>query len=209
MTTMIDIDTFLPEVLLYAPNTTDLVAFRFIIEAARELCERCEVWRETDEFEITAPEMQGVTTISAADILGIEQAYLDGQLLVPQTVEWLDSNLPGWDIDPNMSGSARYVTQLASNTVTVVPKATGTMKARLVLQPAKSADELPDFLLRDYATDIGRGAAGKVLTTPGQDANPQLGLSHISWFASRLDTLAVRSARGQQGAPLRTRGRYF
>ncbi len=208
MTKMTDIDDFLPKVLHFAPNTSDLVAYRFILEAARELCERLRIWRATDEFTIDQPLVQGVCTIRDADIEAIESAWLDGEKLIPKTIPWLDNDLPGWDTGDVNAGAARYVTQVTRNTVTVAPRATGSLRVRLILKPAEDALSLPLFLLTDYGMEIGRGAAGKVLTDP-DSKNPQLGLAHQQYFDGRLDTLSTRAAKGQQGAPLRTRGKYF
>lgn len=208
MTRMLDIDDFLPEVLRYAPNASDIVAQRHILTAARELCARLKIWRESDSFPITAPDMQGVCTIRDADIERIEAAFLDGVALEPRTAAWLDANDPTWSITEDAGGNARYVTQLEPNTVTVVPRATGSMSIRLILKPARDALSLPTFLLNDYANEIGRGAAAAILTDPNSD-NPQLGLDHRAWFEGRLDYLATKAAKGQQGARLRTKGAFL
>jgi len=205
---MLDIDYFLPEVLRYAPNTSDVVGQRHLITAARELCTRLKIWRETDRFPITAPDMQGVCTIRDADIERIEAAFLDGVPLEPKTVAWLDDNEPAWSIDEEATGNSRYVTQLEPNTVTVVPRAEGTLNVRLILKPARDALSLPAFLLNDYSNEIGRGAAAVILTDPNSE-NPQLGIDHRAWFEGRLDTLATKAAKGQQGARLRTKGAYI
>ena len=208
MAEMIDIDDFLPEVLRYSPNANDLVAERFIRQAARELCERCKLWKETDTIEITTPEMQGVLTIDGADIVSIEAAKLDDATLEPKTTGWLDVEYPFWTIDTTPSGPARYVTQLRPNTVTVVPAVEGTLKARMVLRPSRTATTLPSFLLERYSEEIGRGAAGRILMEPDSE-NPQLGLVHAGWFDRRLSRLAIDAVKGQQNAPLRTRGSYL
>ncbi|MDQ0135669.1 hypothetical protein J2T08_003590 [Neorhizobium galegae] len=208
MPQMLDIDDFLPDALRYAPNVSDLVAQRCVIAAAREFCERLKLWREDDTFPITAPDMQGLSTYRDADIVSIESARLDDHPLEPKPIAWLDANCPGWSFETENVGSARYVTQLEPNTVTVVPRATGTMKIRLVLKPARDAFSLPAFLLNDHGETISRGAAAKILTEPNSD-NPQLGVDHRAWFEAKLDNLAVKAVRGQQGAPLRTRGAYL
>ncbi|WP_200959462.1 hypothetical protein [Rhizobium sp. Root1203] len=205
---MIDIDDFLPEALRHSPNTSDLVAQRHILAAARELCARLRVWRETDTFEVTAPDMQGVCTYRDAAIEKIEAAFLNGVPLEPKTVAWLDENEPTWSIADEATGNARYVTQLEPNTVTVVPRIAGTMKIRLILKPARDAFSLPEFLLEDYSDEISRGAAARILTD-ANSTNPQLGLDHRAWFTDRLDYLAIKVAKGQQSAPLRTKGSSF
>ncbi|MEG3807310.1 hypothetical protein DBT53_005940 [Aerococcus mictus] len=102
------------------------------------------------------------------------------------------------------------MTQSAPNTVTLFPKASGSLSLRLILLPSQDATTLPDFLVDQYAREIGWGAAGEILTTPNAEfANPQLGLDFRSRFEDRLNSLQVRAAKGQHGAPLRTRGRYM
>lgn len=207
MVQMLDIDDFLPEVLRYAPNVTDFTAQRFIIQAARDLCERCKVWRENDTISITAPEMQGVCTIADAAIVAIQSARLGDRQLEPVRVEWLDAEIPNWANDTNEM-KALYVTQIRPDTIAVVPRETGTLSVRLALKPSRNATSLPALLLENYAEEIGRGAAGRILIDPNSD-NPQLGLAHQQWFSQQLETIATRVAKGQQKAPLRTRGRYL
>lgn len=207
MVEMIDIDEFLPEVLRYAPNASDFAAHRFIRQAARDLCERCKIWRENDVIEITAPDMQGVCTIADAAIVEIQSALLGDRKLEPVRPEWLDDTIPTWSTDTT-EGTALYVTQMRPNTLTVVPRETGTLSVRLLLKPARTATSLPALLLEDYSEEIGRGAAGRILVEPNSE-NPQLGLDHRNWFQNRLDTLATRATRGQQNAPLRTKGAYL
>jgi predicted metal-dependent phosphoesterase TrpH len=207
MVQMLDIDDFLPEVLRYAPNVTDFTAQRFIIQAARDLCERCKVWRENDTISITAPEMQGVCTIADAAIVAIQSARLGDRQLEPVRVEWLDAEIPNWANDTNEM-TALYVTQIRPDTIAVVPRETGTLSVRLALKPSRNATSLPALLLENYAEEIGRGAAGRILIDPNSE-NPQLGLAHQQWFSQQLETIATRVAKGQQKAPLRTRGRYL
>ena len=207
MVQMLDIDDFLPEVMRYAPNASDFAAQRFLIQAARDLCERCKVWRENDNISITAPEMQGVCTIADAAIVSIQSAMLNERALEPVRVEWLDAEIPNWATDTTET-TALYVTQIRPDTIAVVPRETGTLSVRFALKPSRNATSLPALLLENYAEEIGRGAAARILIDPNSD-NPQLGLAHQQWFSQQLDTIAVRVAKGQQKAPLRTRGRYL
>ncbi|WP_159953052.1 hypothetical protein [Rhizobium sp. 18065] len=208
MARMIDIDEFLPEVMRYAPNASDFVAQRFLLQAARDLCDRLKIWRENDTFEVTDSTNEGVCTIRDADIVSIDAARLNGVSLEPQTNSWLDENQPGWSLADAPVAPARYITQLEPNTVTVVPKATGTMTVRLVLKPARDATSMPAFLLDEYSEEIGRGAAGRILTDPNSD-NPQLGLDHRQWFKDRLDSLSFKAVMGQHRARPRAKGSYL
>jgi hypothetical protein len=208
MATMIDIDDFLPKVLIHAPNTSDLIAFEYIIEAARELCERVDVWRERETLEAFGPE-DILTTLQDADIQRIDAARLNGYDLQPKTTAWLDEEKPGWDLDDEIKGNASYVTQVARNSIRVVPATNGKLTARFILKPAYGAVSMPDVLLSEYGQEVGRGAAAKILARPSEDANPQLALYHGEWFMARLNKLHLDAVRGQQGARLRTTGSYF
>lgn len=208
MAQMIDIDDFVPEVLRYSPNTSDIVAQRFLLQAARELCDRAKLWRETDEIQVSDPDRQGVSTISDASIVGIEEAWMGGAKLEPQAISWLDRNRPGWAFGGDLDGAPQFVTQLEPNTLTVVPYQTGTLKVRLLLKPSRNALSMPAFLLEQYAEELGRGAAGRILTDPTSE-NPALGVGHLEWFENRIAKLSHKAARGQHGAPLRSRGASF
>lgn len=203
-----DIDVLLSEVLPYAPNCPELFAIRHIREAAAELCKRARLWRQTDEVPICATDSEALCTIEDAAIFQIEWAKLAEQDLEPVTVLWLDKHRPGWT-DCTDATDAKYITQLTPNSVAVVPMVAGLLKVRYVLYPSRTAATLPDFLVEQYATEIGRGAASRILTTPGEFANPQLGLKFEADFKSLLNSLSVQAAKGQQNAPLRTEGAYF
>lgn len=206
---MIDIEEFLPDVLTAAPSCPEPLAYRWIRDAAKQICQRGKVWREWDEFQVTSPESEGVCTHQNASIFSIESAKLDGIPLEPVTPGWLDTNVKDWESYADLA-AAKYVTQTSPNTVTVVPKVSGLLKVRLVLFPSRTAESLPDFLLDQYGTAIAKGASGRVLITPNKDfSNPQLGLSLISEFETELNTIASNAAKGQQRARHRTTGKYF
>lgn len=204
-----DIDEMLPHVMVYASAAAEPVAIRFIREAAAEFCINTRIWREWDQFPVDPDSCNGICTIQDSRILEILHARLDGRELEPVTEAWLDEEFPSWNEAAEADG-ARYITQTLPDTVTVVPKQAGTLKARFVLYPSKDAMTLPDFLVEHHATIIAKGAAGHLLTTPDVTySNPNLGAALLAGFRSALGGEKFRSARGQQGARLRTKGRYF
>lgn len=205
---MRDIDDFLTEVLIYAPNCNEPLAHRMIREASRELCHNARLWRDSDSIQISKPGYSGICTIQDADIVEIEQAKFNGQNLTPVTKRWLDGFKCDW-VNDVQEGSSSYVTQLNPNTVTVYPFASGQLDLGLILQPSLTAQTLPDWLLDLHRSVIGQGAAGKALMVPGENANPQLGAALYSAFGSKIASIKTEFTKGQQGARLRTRGDYF
>lgn len=205
---MQDIDLFLPDLLTFVPNCPDILAFRWIREAAKVICTKTKLWREADQFPITPDDWEGVCTVSDASIVEIEDARLDGQSLTPLTNQELDKRQPGWQFDTE-EGSPRYITQVKPDTVTVVPRATGTLQARLILAPSRTAMQLPDFLLEHHSLLVAKGAASYLLIQPKTDfENPSLGSALGQDFQTELAPIVVKALKGQHGAPLRTKPRY-
>lgn len=205
-----DIDDLLPETMRYCPSCPEPTAFWAIRDAARELCERGRMWSEADQFQVSSPESEGLCTIPDSDVVAIAQAEMGGASLEPQSVGWLDRNVPLWQTYTDDSAPARYVTQLNPNTITVVPKATGMLSLRLILKPSRTAVTVPDFLVDQYGAEIGRGAAGRILTLPrGEYANPQLGAALLGEFKACLDRVAIKTAKGVQGARLRVKPNFM
>ncbi len=209
MPRMVDIDEFLPELLVLAPKCPEPLAFRYLRDAAVELCERTRVWTETDQVSITAPRCEYICVSQDAQLVGWKNARLDGRVLDTIRLDELDDIMPDWQDQDADIAAARWITQSAPNTLSIVPRQTGTLKLRLILKPSRRALSFPEFLLDHHATAIAKGAAARVLTTPSEFANPELGSAYHSDFKATLDSLALKEAKGQQGARLRTKGSYF
>ncbi len=206
---MQDIDLFLPDLLTLVPNCPDLLAYRWIREAAKMICTRTKLWREADEFPIAADSWEGICTFTDASIVEIDNAMLDGQQLKPVTNAELDEEVPDWQFSTDI-GSPRFVTQVKPDTVTVIPRASGTLQARLILAPSRTAQQLPDFLLEHHSNLVAMGAASKLLLQPKTDfENPALGGALKTEFTAELNTAASRALKGQHRAPMRVKARWF
>nr|WP_154384732.1 hypothetical protein [Aminobacter sp. MDW-2] len=199
----------MPEVLTYAPNCPEPTALKAIRDAARLLCKRTNIWRDTDEFQVTTPDCEGICTIPDASIHEIQSAELNDVDLLPKTIAWLDEHRPRWKTETEVASVGRFITQLAPNTVTIVPKAAGLLRARLILHPSRRATTIPEFLVEQYGQEIGKGAAGAVLLIPGELFQPDLGAALTAAFEAKLSTIKTTTEKGQVGARLRTKGSYF
>lgn len=207
---MRDLDELLPQVMPLAPSCPEPVALRYLREAARQYCAAMSVWRDTDSFTVSAPEFEQLCTIPDAEIVKIETAHLGDAKLEPVALADLDARHPNWYIDES-EGPARYITQIGPDSVSLYPRATGTLKLRLVLKPSLQATMVPDVLVTRFAEIIGRGAAGNILLVPNTEyTNPSLGAAHLAYFNSKINTGArFRAQAGQQRAPQRTKPRFF
>lgn len=208
MVAMVDIDAFLPRVMTYAPWAAELRAIRVLRDVARDFCEATRIWRETDTITVETPESTAISDAGYA-IVEIERADIDGTKLVPVTIAWLDHEETDWRSITEDAAPAKYVAQLGPDTVTVVPYATGELTLQLIVEPSITATTVPAFLLHHHADAIGRGAAGRLLNIPGDNANPALAADLTGQYERWKAAAKFTTAKGQQRAPLRTRARFM
>lgn len=208
MAEMVPIDDFLCLVRPYAATAPEPSIVRCLREVARDYCAATFCWRETDRFTIAGRE-EPVFIPADSEIVTIDEARLDGRRLEPVSLDWLDQHRPGWREENDEAAPARWITQLQPDALMVVPFVAGQLSVRLTLKPSLDAESLPSFLMSQFGEVIGKGAAGSLLMTPGEWANPQLGAFLSDRFAAVLAAGKVIAAKGQQRAPLRTRPRYF
>lgn len=208
---MKEIDAILPRVLSYAPACPEPFAIGEIRDAAIEFCKRTRTWKDTDRFDVTAAGCREILSPPQSQIFEIESARMNGTKLTPVTLRKLDLLFARWrEEDDTAEGIPSWIAQLSPNSVTLSPRGPGTVDLTLILMPTQDTDKLPDFLVDMYQQEIADGAIGSVLMMPEKDfANPQLGAFFSKKFEETLDRLAPRGTKGQQRAPLRSRGQYF
>lgn len=207
---MIELDELLPEVMRFAPSAPEVTAIAFLRDAAQELCTRTKMWRARESYTVATPECEAIIVQQDAQIIEVEYAALNGRELAPATVGWLDVHEPGWfERYDSESGTARYAVSMEPNTITIVPREAGTLSVRVVLKPSRDADTIPEFLLA-YKTELGRAAAGRLLTLPNTEiANPTLGAALWSEWQAALDGLALKEQRSQLRQRPRTLPSFF
>lgn len=210
---MSTLDSFLPEIRPWAPGVPDPTAFKALRGAAIEFCERTRLWRY--ERTVTAlaidPATSTITTPTDSAVHDIEVSLFDGRELDPKSSVDLDGILPGWRTGGIGTGSPNYVTQIAQDTITLVPApyADGSFYMCLRLKPSQTAMTLPDFM-NNYAECLGWGALGRLLTVPGQSySNPELAAYYTQRFLNKLDALSLEGTTGQQNARKRTKPSFY
>ena len=208
---MSSLDALLGYVRPWAPGVPEPIAYRNIRLAAIEFCERTRLWKYEDEFSVTESTCNdGIYTPSGSVLHDIEAVMFDGQKLTPLTTRDADSKLPGWRTGDVGTGRPKYFTQVELGTIRILPAYAGSLYLCTRLKPSQDCDELPDFMLTEFAELIGWGALSRILTIPGQSyTSPDLSTYYGGMFMQRIDRLSTKESRGQQNAPRRTRPRYF
>lgn len=208
---MSTLDSFLPYVRPWAPGVPDQVAYKNIRLAVIEFCERTRLWKFEDDFDVTVEDCNsGIFTPGESILHDIEVVMFDGQELIPSTPRDLDRTEKGWRTGDLGTGLPRYYTQIEQNTLRIVPAMEGHVYLCLRLKPSQAAKNVPDFIANEYSELIGWGALSRILTLPNQPYTaPDLAQFYAAKFTDRLDHLSIKSSRGQQNAPKRTRSTYF
>lgn len=206
-----DIDSLLPKVDIWAPGCPEPLALDALRNAGIEFCRRTRMWRDSDSFVVSTPDCEGVCTLSDAQIFEIETVRWDNSYpLTPKTPAWLNEHYPGWRQDTEGVSAPKYVTQLTPGTVTVYPRATGSLFLGLILEPSQDATTFPDFMVDSHADALAQAAAGMVLVVPDADwSNPNLGAALVQGWQSRLDRLALVGSKTQLKARLRTKPSFM
>lgn len=202
------LDYLLPYVLTRAHKCPEPTALDALRRAAQEFCQRTKLWRDQDRFEVSGDNCEVVCVPYGAVLHEIESSRFDRRLLEPVSISWLDHNIHDWR-NKEASG-ARYITQIAPDTVRLVPGAAGTLDISTVLKPSDDTDQLPRFMVDSYSRVLSDGALAELLTIPGQTFfNPDLAGFFSARFEREMNRLSSMSIRGQQRAPARTVAQFF
>lgn len=146
---------------------------------------------------------------------------MDRRPLAP--TQYSDIAIEGLDL---YAGSApAHITQTAPGIVTIFPFAAGTVSLSVFLKPRHGQDfanpanteamqdylnQVPDFLLTQWAEPIAAGALSRVLMIPGQQwTDPKMGAFRLQQFNNACDSHFSQNIVGQQRAPRRTRPNYL
>lgn len=208
---MTDLEQFLTKVLPFAPGCPEPTAFEHIRNAAIDFCETTRLWRFEDTFEV-GDEPNILCTPQGAAIHEIERCDFNGIKLEPRSLDWLDEHAPRWRSDEDVLTATQpeWFTQVWPDTIRVVPYSTGRLKVWLRLKPAQDAEQLPDFLFKEYGTLIGWGALAGVLMLPNQTfSDPNRATYFQAKFDQALGRTSKRQSSGQQRAPIRTKANFF
>lgn len=209
MTNMIDIDGFMPKIVQYVRNAPEPTVKTHLRDILREFCAASRIWREVETFAVADPDYQAELEFDDADVLEVEDCWLGDHKLTPKGLAELDIEQPGWRYTTD-TGTAEFITQLSPDVMLVVPKEAGDLKLTMILQPALTATEVPDFLLNKYGTQIGRGTAARVMLLPGTEfSNADLAAPLLKEFDGWMAANTIKVLKGQQKARKRTKGSWF
>jgi hypothetical protein len=111
-------------------------------------------------------------------------------------------------------GTPSVFTMLNPNEVTLVPKPeTSLLNALtgiLAFAPLRKSTGIIDYIFEDYAEEIARGAAARLMMIPNQQwTDPKSGLGYRKQFTSDMSNARAHVNQGQVRAPISVHLRRF
>lgn len=211
MTTFAD---FLPFVLPYAPSAPDPLAIQYIRQAAIDFCQRTRFWRYVDEFEVAGDTSEIVAAPGQSSLFEIEKAWFrptaDNRWAELRKLPYAEIDQSLLDEEANTYTVPNVISQIDYNTVTLVPRVSGTLRISMFLAPSYNANNCPQNLYSNFASTIADGALAEILMIPEQPyTNLQLAAAKSAIFNAECDRNFALNVRGQQRAPARSKSSFM
>lgn len=220
LTPLVSTQTLLPYILPDATGCPSFVAEFEARKAVIEFCERTRCWRHVVSVTLDA-ESKAIVAPDNTTIHEFEKALLDGVELTPTQFTAVDSEeLYGTEI----TGPAKYISQIEPGQVLVHPSDTGTLRVSCFLKPKhgqsmqSDADNpisdaynvFPAFMLAQYADSLAAGALSAILFKPNK---PYTDYERAAVFRAKFEAACngafQSNIRGQQRAPLRVKPNWL
>lgn len=207
-------DSFLPFVLPYAPSCPEPVAIQYIRQAAIDFCQRTRFWRQVDDFPVEGDMEEILVVPNQASLFEIEKAWFqptgEGRWVPLKKTPYAEIDQALLDEEPNTYTVPNVISQIEYNTVTLIPRASGTLRISMFLSPSYDAHDCPDNLYSNFASTIGDGALSEILMIPEQPyTNPNIAALKAGLFNSECDRNFALNVRGQHRAPARTKSSFM
>jgi hypothetical protein len=205
-------DTFLPEVLPYAPNCAELVAINAIRNAVIEFC-TCTWYWQHDCFEQAVVATIAEYTPDVPDntkLVGMVDVWFGGKPLYPQNEATL-RRMYGYTDYRNVQGSPRWFYSMDPNNVILVPcpderAAAFDMTARVAVTPLRASTGCLTTLYERFAETIAQGALARLKATPGQPYSDPPGAQMLErLFRAKIVEVRAEVERNKSRGPMRVR----
>ena len=171
--TTVTYDTFLPEVMQYCPEVSEIIAINAIKQACIEFCERTRYWQVDIDpqslvsgvasYEIDAP--------TGAKFVDVTEAWYNGVLLIPKSTEEL-TRLYRYTDWRTLEGSPIYITRLIPTELVLVPmpsaSSANSLNVRASLAPTRDSTGVDSSLYEEFLEYISFGARARLYGTPKQ-----------------------------------------
>lgn len=170
----VDYELFLPEVLPFVPDCPEIVAINAIRNACIDFCNKTWFWQlDLDPLPVVANVANyPIDVPRGTEFLGLAGCWVSGIMVIPKSHDELTRKFRGMDWRALDGGTPRYVTQIDTDEIMLVPRPNTTeqnsLTIRAVVAPAIDSEGVEDSLLRHHRKIIAMGARAYLHDTMGQ-----------------------------------------
>jgi len=198
---------FYPYLIPLVPHVADPVAEQAIRDTCIEFCKESLIWQEQMD-PISSTQGEGVYELdvpTGANLAHIIDLYYNQSRLWKKSVSEIASKYSrDWML---RVGTPTVYTMLNPNEVTLVPKPDTAMQdaltGLLAFTPLRKSTGIVDYVYEEYAEEIARGAASRLMTIPNQQwTEPKAALMYRKQFMSDCANARAHVNQGQVRAPI-------
>jgi hypothetical protein len=198
---------FFPYLIPLVPHVADPVAEQAVRDACIEFCEGSLIWQEGMDplstikgeaaYELDAP--------TGAKLTHIVDLYYDSNRLEKMSRSEISARfMRDW---MTLEGTPSAYMMLNPNEVTLVLKPdkslADALTGILAFAPTRKSTQIIDYIYEDYAEQIARGAAAKLMIIPNQQwSDMKTALLYHKQFTSDISNARSHVNEGQVRAPI-------
>lgn len=202
----------------HVPNAPDPLIAQYIRLAAIEFSEKTRAWRQIATVTLNA-QGQAVVAPPNSSIFEFETVTFNDETPL-EPVQYTDIEQDEFTEE----GTPCYVTQVAPDTVAVIPFAKGKLTVSCFLRPRHDSeyqindeglvediyDRVPRFYLTQHAQTIAAGALARLFRIPNAAwSDASLANFYLQEFNDGCDMKFAATVEGQQDAPARSAPDWF
>ena len=208
-------EDFLPRVLQYVPDASEMVAIDAIRQACIEFCEKTYFWQyQTPNIDVIDGQANYViATPSDTKFVGPVQTYFNTNLLVPKSPDELADiyRMGNWQI---LEGSPQYVTRIIKPELVLVPipyvSQPAVLYVRGALAPTQDSTEIDSEIYEQWAESIAWGARARLLAQPRQDYTDKAGaIEAMKMFRYEINRARIQVNKGLTRSSVRIEFQRF
>jgi hypothetical protein len=204
---------FFPHLIPLVPHVADPVATQAVRDACIEFCKGTMIWREAIDpmSSIQGEAVYELDLPTDATLAHIVDLYYDSRMLTKKSVSELSRYARDW---MQLVGKPTMYTMLNSNEIMLVPKpdvaVAGAITGILAFTPSRKSTTVNDDVYEDYAEEITRGAAAKLLMIPNQQwSDVKLGIAYRRQFVADMANARSHVNQAHMQAPISVHLRRF
>jgi len=205
---------FFPYLIPLVPHVADPVAEQAVRDACIEFCKESLIWQEPMD-PISSLKGEGVYELDVptnTNLTHVVDLFYEERRLEKKSVSEIAARYHrDWML---REGTPCVFTMLNPNEVTLVPKPdkgiTGALTGLLAFAPMRKSTTIIDYVFEDYAEEIARGAASKLMLIPNQSwTDATMGGIYRKQFLSDCANARAHVNAGQVRAPISVHLRRF